>query len=133
MFVLVVATGLLVVGGDTVFVTSSTLNAGPDRLTMDGTWIRDSQSALVIPMRSCDMRDILILSRASNPADPNRSRLDLPHFIYRPGDVNMNGVTEPSDFIAFNAMPYDYNLDGLLNSADYLDVLSAIANLGLCE
>lgn len=133
MFVLLVSTGLLVVGGDAVFVSTPTLGPGSNRMTMDGHWIRDAQSALVIQMRPCDMRDIHILSRASDAANPSRSELRLPHFIYRPGDINLNGVTEPTDYMAFSSMPYDYNLDGYLNTSDYLAVLNAITNVSFCE
>jgi hypothetical protein len=128
-----VSTGLLVVGGDAVFVNTPTLGPGSDRMSMDGFWVRDSNAPLVIPMRPCDMRDIQILSRASNAANPNRSELRLPHFIYRPGDINLNGVTEPTDYAMFTAMPYDYNLDGYLNSADYIAVLNAITTVSFCE
>ena len=133
MVVLVVSSGLMIFGCDAVFVKSSSLGVGAGRLTMDGQWLRDGATVMHMRLQRCDTRDILILSRAWNQANPARTSLELSGFVFRPGDLNLDGSVTPADFTQYLSMPYDYNLDGWMDSRDFMDVIAAIGDGGLCE
>lgn len=133
MIVLVVSTGLAVIGCDAVFVQSVSVAGGAGRVSADGQWVRDAQSVIVIPMKRCDEPDVLLLAYASDPENPCRATMRLTGMVYRPGDINRDGVENAQDVAAFLAGAYDYNLDGAVTSADYMEILNNIYGTHLCE
>jgi hypothetical protein len=133
LIVLVVSTGLAVVGCDAVFVQSVSVAAAPTRMSGDGLWARTPQQISLIPLQPCEQRDLLLLSHASDPANPARAVKELSGFLFRPGDIDMDGQLSNADLLAYMAMAYDYNMDGRIDSGDYFDVMQAIYDAPWCE
>lgn len=133
MVVLVVSTGLMVFGCDAAFVMSSTMGTDPYRMSMDGHWMREGIVAMKIPMHRCDIVDLMLFSRAADPAQPVRSTRHLSGFLFRPGDLDLSGSVNSADLMWYLAAPYDYNLDGWLDATDFNDVMLAVNDGNLCE
>lgn len=133
LIVLVVSTGLAVVGCDAVFVQSVNVPASQQRVSGDGIWARTAQQITMIPLQQCQQQDLLLMSYAADPENPNRAMKELTGFVFRPGDINMDGELSGNDLLAYIAMAYDYNVDGRIDSVDYFDVMEAVYNAPMCE
>ncbi len=133
LIVLVVSTGLAVVGCDAVFVQSVNAPASQQRMSGDGMWARTSQQITIIPLQPCQQQDLLLLSYAADLENPNRAVKELNGFMFRPGDINMDGGLGSSDLLAYMAMAYDYNVDGRVDSVDFFAVMDAIYSAPMCE
>lgn len=133
MIVLVISTGLAVVGCDAVFFQSVHVGASPQRMSGDAIWARATSEITLIPMQPCQQQDLLLLSQAADPENPARTVKELSGFMFRPGDINMDGELSSADLLAYMAMVYDYNVDGRIDSIDYFDVMDAVFSPQMCE
>lgn len=133
MIVFVVAGGLVVAGCDAVWMQTGRLEAGPHRMSADTLWARSTGGLHFLPMNRCDVREIRLLGWASDAENPMRQVLDLTPLVFRPGDINFDGVEDGRDLTAFMGQAYDYNLDGRIDSSDLVDVMTALYEPALCE
>ncbi|MCB9840326.1 MAG: hypothetical protein R3B68_01160 [Phycisphaerales bacterium] len=133
MLVLVVSTGLIVIGCDAVLIDNTPFAAAQHRLGVNTVWVRNDPAGYRIPLTPCDTRTIRMFGHAADPEFPNRQVRLLSQYTYRPGDINMDGLENPDDIVDFVSRPYDYNLDGFLDSRDFVAIMDAIFHPVLCE
>ena len=146
--VLVTSTGLLLGNAELLWVRSydatdtvelivgtsmETLQVGPERWHYFSTseceeWAPEVLGCLVsrlqIGMTAEVSYDLVAWTEAADRRQPERERVTLAEgWVFRPADIDMDGVVACPDRVAFVAAPYDWNLDGQTTAAD-LDSLS---------
>ncbi len=90
-------------------------------------------SRLQIGMTTSVPYDLVAWTEAADRRQPEREMVTLAEgWVFRPADIDMDGVVACPDRVAFAAAPYDWNLDGQTTAAD-LDSLSVAMARSLAD
>ncbi len=72
--------------------------------------------------------DLVAWTEPANRRQPERQMVELAEgWVFRPADIDMDGVVACPDRIAFAAAPYDWNQDGQTTAADLDSLAVAMA------
>lgn len=87
---------------------------------------RCDASSELIPLTCGAWVDIKVYSQAPDRLTPVRTLVEI-RGHWKPGDIDMDGDVDRGDWIEWlTAGPYDFNLDGSVNTLDHSAVFAAM-------
>ena len=80
------------------------------------------ESSVLVPLACGAPMDLMVYSEPTDRMFPIRLVTVLGGY-FKPGDVNLDGQADLSDFADFHAEPYDFDQDGAVTVEDAMSVI----------